>query len=305
MSVCPFVSVIIPVYNDAKRLEKCLEALEAQSYATGNYEVIVVDNGSDEGQAIESVVSQFFHAYYTYEAKQGSYAARNQGLSIAKGEIIAFTDADCLPTANWLENGVQALLSHPSGGLVAGKIEIFFRHASPLNPVEIYEKIMALPQQQFVEENHYGATANVFTWKHIFEKVGLFNIALKSGGDVDWGNRVYAKGYQLIYAEDVKIYHPARSSFLDLYRKTRRYAGGHYDLMKKNAQSQEQFLIKLLSSLAQDLTPPLNFARRTFSDQRLSGIYEKMMVFLIFWGVRHLSAWEKLRLQLGGTALRE
>ncbi|MDJ0846243.1 glycosyltransferase [Crocosphaera sp.] len=301
----PFVSVIIPVYNDAIRLKKCLEALEQQSYPSDNYEVIVIDNASDEEHNIKGIVNQFSQAYYTYETKPGSYAARNKGLSIAKGDIIAFTDADCIPTYNWLENGINALLSHPDCGLVGGKIEIFYRQENELTPVEVYEKLMALPQQQFVEENHYGATANVFTWKRLFKEVGLFNTTLKSGGDCDWGNRVYSRGYQLIYADNVKIYHPARSSFKDLYKRTRRYTGGHYDLMKKNAQSQKKFYQQFFLGLVQDLAPPVNFTRQVFSDNRLSKIKEKIIVSLIFWTVRYLSAWEKLRLQFGGTALRE
>ena len=80
-----FVSVIIPVYNDAERLKKCLLALEKQTYPQAQYEVIVVDNASEEN--IKDVVSQFPQARLTFENSPGSYAARNQGISIAKGEL--------------------------------------------------------------------------------------------------------------------------------------------------------------------------------------------------------------------------
>jgi len=97
----PFVSVIIPVYNDPERLKTCLQALEEQTYPQSSYEVIVVDNGSDE--SIEPIVTEFNQAKAGYEPHPGSYAARNKGLSLARGEVIAFTDADCIPALDWIE----------------------------------------------------------------------------------------------------------------------------------------------------------------------------------------------------------
>ena len=77
----PFVSVIIPVYNDPIRLQTCLQALEDQTYPKSSYEVIVVDNGSDE--SIEPIVAEFSQAKATYKAQPGSYAASNKGISLA------------------------------------------------------------------------------------------------------------------------------------------------------------------------------------------------------------------------------
>jgi glycosyltransferase involved in cell wall biosynthesis len=66
-----------------------------QSYPKSLYEIIFVDNGSVEN--IEVLVSQFPQTSFTNEPKPGSYAARNKRISIARGEIIAFTDSDCVP----------------------------------------------------------------------------------------------------------------------------------------------------------------------------------------------------------------
>ncbi|MBO1348747.1 MAG: glycosyltransferase family 2 protein [Hormoscilla sp. GUM202] len=108
------VSVIIPVYNDAEPLRTCLECLENQTYPKESYEVIVVDNASQSDTA--SVVNEFSQAMITYEKKPGSYAARNKGISVAKGEIIAFTDADCIPAADWIEKGVEKEVAQYVGG---------------------------------------------------------------------------------------------------------------------------------------------------------------------------------------------
>ena len=116
-----FVSVIIPVFNDTEKLQLCLKALENQTYPQELYEIIVIDNNSDRN--ITEVTKQFKQVSLTQESKRGSYAARNQGIKIARGDLLAFTDSDCIPTANWLENGVNKLLLVSNCGIVAGKID--------------------------------------------------------------------------------------------------------------------------------------------------------------------------------------
>src|ERR1044071_6513252 len=103
----PFVSVIVPVWNDSARLDRCLRALEEQTYPGDLYEVVVVDNGSDE--PLGPVIERHGRASLVRETKPGSYAARNTGLAHARGEVVAFTDADCLPAPDWIEQGVARL----------------------------------------------------------------------------------------------------------------------------------------------------------------------------------------------------
>lgn len=120
-----FVSVVIPVSNDFERLKTCLKALEEQTYPKKLYEVIVVDNGSDED--INPLVIQFSQAFATQESRRGSYTARNKGDSLAKGDVIAFTDSDCIPNCDWIEKGVANLLQVFNCGLVVGKIKVFLK----------------------------------------------------------------------------------------------------------------------------------------------------------------------------------
>lgn len=100
------VTVIIPVYNNAEMLALCLEAIRAQTFPAERFEVIVVDNASTDN--CRSVVDA--HGFiYLLETKPGSYAARNAGIRLAKGEILAFTDSDCRPASGWLELGTERL----------------------------------------------------------------------------------------------------------------------------------------------------------------------------------------------------
>lgn len=301
-----FVSVIIPVYNDAKRLKICLECLENQTYPKNSYEVIVIDNGSDEGENIISVVANFKQAIAAYESLPGSYAARNKGITQAKGEVIAFTDADCTPANNWIENGVKNLLQTPECGLVAGKVEILFQNPNRLTTAELYQKIFnPMPQQEFIEREKFGATANVFTFKSVIDKVGNFDATLKSGGDVEWGRRVYAFGYKQIYAEDTCVAHLARYSIKQIYKKTIRIVGGHYNLQQRLADSFIQSNKIFLRNLAYDLIPPLKVTTRIFLDRRLKGVDQKIKVTLVLFFIRYIVVKEKLRLKLGGIPARE
>jgi glycosyltransferase involved in cell wall biosynthesis len=301
----PFVSVIIPVFNDAERLSICLEALENQTYPQASYEVIVIDNASDDGGKIKEVVARYPQATYAFESSPGSYAARNKGIALAKGEIVAFTDADCIPALDWLEKGSENLLRVPNCGLVAGNIEIFFKNPEKLTTVELYESLMALPQKEFLEVHHYGATANVFTFKTVIDRVGIFNAKLKSSGDVEWGQRVYACGYQQVYGSDVCVAHPARNSFAQLYKRTIRHAGGVYDLHHSGESSFFKRNQLFLNYLGFNLMPPLMFAYSTFLNPKLKNINQKLQVAFVMFYIRYTTAWELCKLKLGGISARE
>jgi glycosyltransferase involved in cell wall biosynthesis len=301
----PLVSVIIPVFNHGQNLKICLEALENQTYPKHFYEVIVVDNGSDQDEDIEGVVAQFGQAIATSESLPGSYAARNKGISWAKGEVIAFTDADCIPASDWIEKGVKNLLQLPNCGLVAGKVEVFLKDPNQATPVELYESIMALPQKEFLEKHKYGATANVFTFKSVIEKVGLFDATLKSSGDAEWGQRVYSFGYQQIYADDTRVAHPARYSFAQLYKRTIRLAGGFFDLQIKKQSSNVRQNILFLENLVKNLIPPLMWIGSAFLDARLKNFDEKIKVAFVMFFIRYTYAWELIRLKFGGVSARE
>ncbi|MHC4753150.1 MAG: glycosyltransferase family 2 protein, partial [Planctomycetota bacterium] len=222
----PFVSVIIPVYNDLERLRTCLEALEEQSYPRYLYEVIVVNNNPSEN--IEPFITHFNNVHVICESHRGSYAARNKGIYNAKGAVLAFTDSDCIPLKDWIEKGVKNLLNQRNVGLVAGKIEITV--GDPENPtaIELYEQITAFKQKMYIEKFRFGATANLFTFKNIIEKVGYFNDTLSSSGDFEWGTRVFAAGYEPIFADDTRVLHPARKTFNQRFKKRIRIIRGIY-----------------------------------------------------------------------------
>src|SRR4051812_27832091 len=96
----PFVSVIVPVFNQSEPLRACLRALNGQTSPRARFEVIVVDNGSTDPVSVPT--GSHSTVRVEGESKPGSYAARNRGVAIARGSVIAFTDADCVPAADWV-----------------------------------------------------------------------------------------------------------------------------------------------------------------------------------------------------------
>ncbi|MDJ0774510.1 MAG: glycosyltransferase [Mastigocoleus sp. MO_167.B18] len=244
MSNChiSYVSVIIPVYNDCKRLNKCLQSLENQSYPKELYEVIVVDNNSSEN--IESITSQFQQVKLGFEANRGSYAARNQGIALAKGEIFAFIDSDCLPVPQWIENGVKTLESE-SADLVGGNVKFTFSPQKSL--AEFYDSITNMQIKKNIESRQVSKTANLFVRKGVFDLVGLFPSHLKSGGDVIWTKKATDANLKLVYSSSAEVFHPARR-LIPLMKKQYRVGGGQPDIWLEEGQSLKQIFIYCLKS---------------------------------------------------------
>ena len=284
------MSVIVPVWNDSGRLQGCLRALEEQTYPGHLYEVIVVDN--DSTKTIGHVVAPYARARVVREGRSGSYAARNTGVKHARGEIIAFTDSDCIPAPDWLERGVAHLTRLDGRAVVAGRIEIFPRSPQQPNAVEQYEMLIALAQREFVSNYNFGATANLFTFREVFEQAGPFLAEVKSGGDLEWGRRIVCSGYRLEYADNARVFHPARASLSQLYSKIVRVTGGLHDLKRLKGRTYLEFERSLLL----DLLPPVKAIARTLREPRLRRKRDRIKVCAVLLFVRYVQAFEKLRL---------
>jgi glycosyltransferase involved in cell wall biosynthesis len=293
----PFVSVIVPTFNDNPRLGRCLAALETQTYPASRYEVIVVDDGSDPPAS--RVTAGLPRVRALAGAHRGSYAARNQGLAVARGPVVAFTDSDCLPARDWIECGVRALAARPGCGLVAGAIEVFPAEAERRTWVELYESVFAFPQHEYVAQGHFGATANLFTRLAVFERVGRFDERLGSGGDAEWGRRVFAHGFGQAYEASVRVRHPARRTLREMRAKVARTTAAQRERLRGHRVG---YRLALLWRVVNVLKPPVRpvwVALR--APLRLS---ERLRVVGVALAVRGLVLRELVRRPSGGQATR-
>ena len=294
----PFVSVIIPIYNDADRLAQCLEALDGQTYSKDRLEILVVDNDSEDNVA--GVVQRFERVRLLRESRAGSYAARNRGIREAMGEIIAFTDADCVPSSAWIKRGVRYLVEDPDIGLLGGRIDVLATNPNKPTGVELCDIMMRFQQRRFIEEFHFAATACAFTRMSVFDRVGLFSAELMSGGDREWGTRVHSSGLRLHYADDVVIVHPARRSLRQLYTRSKRLHAGARD-----ASPSRKFAGASGKKLLRNLVPPVRTAWRMFGDERVPTFWSWTRLVAVLTLVRLMSVWFTLRFSVGGRSPRQ
>ncbi len=230
----PFVSVVVPVRDGSERLPFCLTALEDQHYPPHRFEVLVVDDGSTE--TLAPLVGKFAHARLLSCPPMGPAAARNAGVEAARGEFVAFTDADCIPNPDWLLRGIAAL-HRTSADLVGGRIRLHVGDPQRPTAVELYELALFGAQQQFIERLSFAATANVFVRREAAKKVPFdarsFDSA--SGEDMEWGSRLGAAGFVQRYADDVEVLHPARQSVRSLLSKERLRVRGLQKVLEMRA----------------------------------------------------------------------
>jgi glycosyltransferase involved in cell wall biosynthesis len=222
----PSVTVIVPVWGDRGELAATMAALAAQEYA-GSFEVLVVDNGNNE--ALTHTTGRLASVRVVEEPTPGSYAARNAALDFAKGEVLAFTDGDCLPRPDWLAEGVRELLSDPGASFVGGDIRLFPADTRRATAAELWDCVNGLRQDLYVNEQGWAATANMLTLRSTFDRVGPFQQALQSGGDREWGQRAVSSGVAARFARRAVVDHPARASLTELHTKIRRVTRGDVD----------------------------------------------------------------------------
>ena len=149
----------------------------------------------------------------------GSYSARNLGVERARGEVLAFTDADCVPDPSWLESGLLRL-EESRADLIAGHVDIPLGRRP--SRVALIDAALHMNQESYVRGFDFGATANLFVRRDAFERVGTFDGRLRSGGDREFGNRAVRAGLQLEYAPDAIVTHGARCA-RELARKGFRF----------------------------------------------------------------------------------
>ena len=292
----PHVSIIIPVFNQGQELLRCLHALARQTYRDGGFEVIVVDNGSQP--PICDVTGAFSFVRCVSEPKPGSYAARNRGVQASSGVILGFTDADCVPADTWIERGVGAVHDLHGDGMVGGRIEPTFDDPGKPTAAELYDTVCGYLQASFLKWG-FAATANLFTTRATVDAVGPFDERLMSGGDMEWGQRLRSRGLAQQYADDVEIFHPARRTLGELFRKVVRVAGGNQQLADRRGEGTAD-----VSSYAWQQLVHFRRIRANLADPRLESLGRKIRFAAVVWIVDLLRTVERYRVHCGGRPWR-
>jgi len=186
------ISIIIPTYNRRNDLKKCLDTIKNQSYK--NHEIIIVDDGSTDGT--EDLIKNYPKIKYFKQNNKGPGAARNLGIKYAKGDIVAFTDDDCIPYKDWLENALP-----------------YFKKQEIVAVEGMTIKNGLITPTSIPIINYYGekySTCNMFYRKRILEELGGFDERFRfAGEDTNLARRALKKGI-IKFVPSVKVIHPVK-----------------------------------------------------------------------------------------------
>jgi glycosyltransferase involved in cell wall biosynthesis len=184
------VSFIIPVRNDAENLSRCLESIAHLDHPGDGVEVVVIDNGSEDGSAD---VARRAGARVLSMPKKRVSALRNDGVREARGVVLAFVDADHEIASGWLNAAIETLEARPDA---AGVGSLCWPPPSPTWVQRMYDALRGRPRG--VHEVEWLGAGNLAVRRQAFEAVGGFDPTLEACEDVDLSNRLRKAGWRLI-----------------------------------------------------------------------------------------------------------
>ena len=280
-------AVIIPHFNDAGRLARCLAALAACT-DFDKVEVVVVDNGSTVDPS--PLVAATPGIRLVTEPRQGAGAARNRGVRETTAPKLLFLDSDCVPRHDWIVAGLAALEGRQ---VVGGRVSLFDETPPPRSGAEAFETVLAFDQEDYIRNKGFSVSANLLTWRAIFEAVGDFGVGMSE--DVDWCHRAATRGFRLDYAAAVEVAHPTRSTAEALDRKWRRMVRESFVLEGTGSAARLRWLLRAGVVLAS----PLVHAPRFLTNPTLRDSGERLRGLLMLVRIRTLRAIWMMRQVVG------
>jgi glycosyltransferase involved in cell wall biosynthesis len=202
-TLTPRVSIIIPVYQGDRFLAEALESVLNQTYI--NYEIIVVDDGSTDN-SLEVLEHYFEKIRYVFQENQGVAAARNYGIKIAKGELIAFLDQDDLWLPDKLALQVACFDEHPELGIVHCGWQRVNAIGETLGEVKPWENVPILDLAGWLQSMPILLSAMIFK-RESLERIGRLDTRFKQACDVDLVQRLALKGCQTRWVRDILVHY--------------------------------------------------------------------------------------------------
>lgn len=218
----PKVSVVIPAYNAMKYLPTTLDSVLQQTFT--DFEVLIVNDGSTDSISVWFATVNDDRVRLISQANQGLPGARNTGIKDARGEYIAFLDADDLWEPTKLEKQVQCLDAKPEVGLVYAWTLLIDRHGNSLGTVTAAQ-VQGNVWEQLLLGDVVGSGSAAMVRRSCFDRVGLFDPELTSIEDCDMWVRI-AADYQFAVIKEVLV----------RYRQHPHSMSRNYDRMAQNSR---------------------------------------------------------------------
>lgn len=275
----PLISIVVPHLNQPVELAACLASLHRQRLDCASFEIIVVDNGSTSMP--HEMVTLHPGAVLLHEAQPGPGPARNTGVRHAKGEILAFIDADCRADPDWLGNALRALQSSPDGTILGGDVQIWRDRTKTITAIEAYEGVFAYRFKLYIEQHGYSGTGNLVMRRADFHRVGPF-AGIDFAEDMDWGRRACASGLRFLYVPNMIVFHPARQSLQELRTKWDRQIQHYLNMARGKPAWKIRWIMRSLAVLG---SPSVDFTKVIASD-RIKGVSARFGAIMVLIAIR-------------------
>jgi glycosyltransferase involved in cell wall biosynthesis len=292
MSEAPRFSIVVPTRGDRAKLTTLLDALERQTLARDQFELLVVFDDVPPDAAIESSIQALGGHVVRRPARGGPGAARNAGAASARGEYLVFTEDDCAPAPDWLERAASRLDADPSLDVIEGAT--LLPGGGPVRGVAASGGVY-LP-------------TNLVVRRELFVKLGRYCEAFFDADrgiyfreDADFGFTLEATGARIAWAPEVKVEHPVEHpGWLDPLRWARRYEMDPLLASRHPERFRDRIEVNQLGPLR--IRRPFVRACVTFllalAAAAASAAFAQRgmaLAFLVFAGVAFLPIWAKWR----------
>ncbi len=315
MAADPFISIIIPVRNAERTLEKTFEYILNVEYPRDKMEMIIADGGSTDATLDVIKKWQAKHPFIKLVEVPNCPSpgfARNKALDVVKGEYIFFTDGDCAPCKTWITEMLAVFSKHQDVGIVGG--EIFTLMVDPDNLTELYCEHfrfnMVAPRYGFTIKDGYFppltdksptqiaghrayffVTANAAYRKKAIDEANARFWDEKTGEDMEFGLQIQQKGWKLYFEPKAKVDHMHRADFPALKKVWVTYGMAHAPLLAKHASQKLDIVFQIFGAWPKLPLISINFPIKGFiyigyfQIMHLSGLLALIGMIMLLCGI--------------------
>ncbi len=241
--IAPSVTVIVPTRDRAGDLDECLGALARLEYPRDRLEVIVVDDGSTDSEAVARVVSDHGGRLLANACNRGPSYSRNRAAREAAGKILALLDSDCVADPGWLRE-LTPYFSWERVGAVGGRT-VGYHTESTLDRYETVSSPLDMGKHLVVKERgtdtFYVPTCNLLVRRSSYSELGGLREDLSVGEDVDFCWRLRASGDYLVYAPEGVVRHKHRNQLGAMLRRRADYGTSEATLHALHRDKRKSF----------------------------------------------------------------
>lgn len=272
------ISIIIPTYNRAEKLKRCLKSILSLRYRSDWYEIIIVDDASTD--RTKGVIKEFSDWYknislISNKKNRGPASSRNKGVKNSKGEIIVFIDDDCIPQKGWFKEIEKSHKRYKHELAIGGKTESLDKTKN-ISIFRDFQRKYCMKRNSIHKKHlYYLPTDNISYKREVFKKVGYFNESLRYSEDIEFNMRLSKINKPVKYNKDMIVYHEHEKTIRDFIKRSYQY-GRYIPLIKKEHPELRLIApLDLLSSIKFIFAIPTSIILKIFN---VSGYHKKIIL---------------------------